>query len=252
MKMISRALLQGALFFTALLALEGCKGGPAERDITPTAGGAHHTSAAENGIVIGLKEVRVVKVTPGEKYQFAEVREGDKTYWIASTARNIRAGETYFYNEALVRTQFESAELQTVFDTLLLVTRLVPEGKQGELKPPQNLSAPEEAEESQNEAETAQDPVLVSLATLLQNPEPYENQWVEISGTCVKVNPGIMNRNWVHLKAAGEDGGQVVVTTQDEVEVGEMVRMQAVVKRNRDFGSGYRYDLLLEEGRLID
>ena len=68
----------------------------------------------------------------------------------------------------------------------------------------------------------------------------------------MKVNPGIMNRNWVHLKAAGEDGGQVVVTTQDEVEVGEMVRMQAVVKRNRDFGSGYRYDLLLEEGRLID
>ena len=248
--MISRALLQGALLFTALLALEGCKGGPAERDITPTAGGAHHTSAAENGIVIGLKEVRVVKVTPGEKYQFAEVREGDKTYWIASTARNIRAGETYFYNEALIRTQFESAELQTVFDTLLLVTRLVPEGLQGELKAPLHKVNTGEQDDQAQEADQAS-PVSLDLSELIQNPAPYENQWVEFSGTCVKVNPGIMGRNWVHLKALGEAGGEVVLTTQEEIEVGQVVRMQAVVKRNRDFGSGYRYDLLLEEGKRI-
>ncbi len=249
MKMISRALLQAAVLFTALLALEGCKGGPAEHDITPMAG-AHHATAAEEGIVIGLKEVRILKVTPGEKYRFAEVQEGDKTYWIASTNQDIRAGETYFYNEALIRTEFESKDLQTVFDTLLLVTRLVPDGKQGELKAPLHKA---NAGEQDGQAQEANPEAVVSLelSELIQNPTPYEDKWVEFSGTCVKVNPGIMGRNWVHLKALGEAGGEVVLTTQEEIEVGQVVRMQALVRRNRDFGSGYRYDLLLEEGKRI-
>lgn len=249
MKMIPRILLQGTLLATALLALQGCKGGPEERDIAPMAG-AHHKTAAEEGIVIGLKEVRILKVTPGEKYRFAEVQEGDKTYWIASTNQDIRAGETYFYNEALIRTEFESKDLQTVFDTLLLVTRLVPDGMQGELKAP--LHKPNTDSQDDPAEEVSQDAAKsLDLSELIQNPAPYENQWVEFSGTCVKVNPGIMGRNWVHLKALGEAGGEVVLTTQEEIEVGRVVRMQALVRRNRDFGSGYRYDLLLEEGKRI-
>ena len=233
----------------ALFALEGCKGGPAERDIAPMAG-PHHTSAAEEGIVIGLKEVRILKVTPGEKYRYAEVQEGDKTYWIASTNRDLRVGETYFYNEALIRAQFESKELQTVFDTLRLVTRLVPEGRQGELKAPLHKVNAENPHDQKQEADP-QAAVSLDLSELIQNPAAYENQWVEFSGTCVKVNPGIMGRNWVHLRALGEGGEEVVLTTQEEIAVGKEVRMQAVVRRNRDFGSGYRYELLLEEGKRI-
>ncbi len=234
----------------ALLALEGCKGGPAERDIAPMAG-PHHTSAAEDGIVIGLKEVRILKVTPGEKYRYAEVQEGDKTYWIASTNQDIRVGETYFYNEALIRAQFESKDLQTVFDTLRLVTRLVPEGRQGELKAPLHKAHPGLQEGQAEAVDQATVPVSLDLPELIRNPTPYEDQWVEFSATCVKVNPGIMGRNWVHLKALGEGGEEVVLTTQEDIPVGKAVRMQAVVRRNRDFGSGYRYELLLEEGKRI-
>ena len=127
----------------------------------------------------------------------------------------------------------------------------MPEGRQDELKAPLHKVNAENPHDQKQEAEP-QAAVSLDLSELVKNPAPYENQWVEISGTCVKVNNGILGRNWVHLRATEENGGEVVVTTQQEVEVGEVVRMQALVRRNRDFGSGYQYDLLLEDGFPID
>lgn len=250
MKLTPRHFLYTSLAITSLLALEACKGGPEQKDITPLAGPVHQ-QAAEEGILIGLKQVKVLKVTPGERYQYAEVREGDKTYWLASPKQELRAGETYYYNEALVRTQFESTDLQQVFDTLLLVTRLVPEGEQDALKAPLHKAHPGGLAGEVPAANQGTAPVSLELPELLQNPQAYENRWVEFSGTCVKVNEGIMGRNWVHLKALGEATGEVVLTTQETIAVGQVVRMQAVVRLNRDFGSGYKYDLLLEEGQKI-
>ena len=127
----------------------------------------------------------------------------------------------------------------------------MPEGRQGELKAPLHLGTPDDAESAESEPETAIVPVSLELTELLQNPEAYEDQWVEFSATCVKVNPGIMGRNWVHLKALGDAEGEVVLTTQEEIPVGKAVRVKGLVRRNRDFGSGYRYDLLIEEGQRI-
>lgn len=237
-----------SLAIAAVLALGACKGGPEQHDITPMAGPVHQ-DAAEEGILIGLKKVEVLNVSPGEKYQYAEVREGDKTYWLAVSKQELRAGDTYFYNEALLRTQFESTDLQKVFDTLLLVSRLVPEGMENELKAPLHKAHPGGQGGEIPAADQA--PAPLELAELLNNPSAYENRWVEFSGTCVKVNEGIMGRNWVHLKALGENGGEAVLTTQETIEVGQVVRMQALVRLNRDFGSGYKYALLLEEGRRI-
>ncbi len=250
MKLTPRTFLTATFILSSLLALDACKGGPEQHDITPLAG-PHHEEAADAGILIGLKKVKVLKVSPGVRYQYAEVQEGDKTYWLASAKQELRAGETYYYNEALVRTAFESTDLQKVFDTLLLVTRLVPEDQQDELKAPLHKAHPggqpgEITTDGQGAA-----PQSLELTELLENSEAYENQWVEFSGTCVKVNEGIMGRNWVHLQGMGEAGGEVVLTTQETIPVGQVVRMQAVVRRNRDFGSGYTYALLLEEGRRI-
>ncbi len=250
MKLTFRTYLATSVAVTAFLALDACKGGPEQHDITPLAGPVHQ-EAAEEGILIGLKKVKVLKVSPGARYQYAEVQEGDRTYWLASAKQELRAGETYYYNEALLRTEFESTDLQKVFDTLLLVSRLVPEGQQDALKAPLHKAHPGGQAGEAPVADQGAAPSSLELSELLKNPEAYENRWVEFSGTCVKVNEGIMGRNWVHLKALGEAEGEVVVTTQETIEVGQVVRMQALVHRNRDFGSGYTYALLLEEGRRI-
>lgn len=61
-----------------------------------------------------------------------------------------------------------------------------------------------------------------------------------------------MNRNWIHIKDGSQDEYDMVVTTNSYVPEGKEFMMRAVVHLNRDFGAGYAYDLILEDGILIE
>jgi len=206
-------------------------------------------------LVLDLHQVEIIQVLPTETYLFMEVSEKDKRYWIATGLGNVRPGSTYYFNEAVRKFDFESKALERVYDSIYLVTRLVPKSRLSSLDKrifdPHNPEAAGKPADSL-EIPTDSDAVPITIQELLDAPELYENRWVELSGTCVKVNFGIMNRNWVHLKGPGETGGEVVLTTQEDIQLGESVRVEALVRRNRDFGAGYVYELLLEEGFRID
>ena len=45
---------------------------------------------------------------------------------MATGPTEVETGAVYYYNEALIRADFESKEMQRVFDTIYLVTRIVP------------------------------------------------------------------------------------------------------------------------------
>jgi hypothetical protein len=70
----------------------------------------------------------------------------------------------------------------------------------------------------------------------------------------VKVNNGIMGRNFVHLRdgsgeaAAGTNN--LVVTSKQTAAVGDQVSISGVVVLNREFGSGYAYPLLIEDATI--
>ena len=61
-----------------------------------------------------------------------------------------------------------------------------------------------------------------------------------------------MGKNWVHLQdGTGEPGNDdLLVTTQEEVAVGDVVVFEGTIVLNKDFGSGYSYEILMEEAKL--
>jgi hypothetical protein len=75
---------------------------------------------------------------------------------------------------------------------------------------------------------------------------------VGVRGKVVKVTTGVMGRNWVHLRdgtgAAGND--DLLVTTQDECAVGDVVVARGTARVYQDFGAGYKYPVLIEGAKL--
>lgn len=232
------------------LTLLCCKGGPEEREIIPVAAG-HGTVKMPDGIDLDMHEIRVLETLPTDSYLYLRVREDGRDYWIATTNRELRQDETYFYNEALMRTDFRSEALDRSFDTLYLVTRIVPEAERKALETggynPHSPQAGMEAPSGSAPFHSSARPV--SIAELLEQPADFADQWVRVEGRCERVNYGILGRNWVHLKT--EAGEELVVTTQDSVPLNAAVGMRGIVRLDRDFGSGYTYALLLEEGALL-
>jgi hypothetical protein len=76
---------------------------------------------------------------------------------------------------------------------------------------------------------------------------------VKVRGKVIKLNNMIMNRNWVHLQDASVEGQEVdlTLTTTDNVMLGAVVAFEGKITLNKDFGAGYKYDIIMEEARLL-
>ena len=60
-----------------------------------------------------------------------------------------------------------------------------------------------------------------------------------------------MDRNWLHIQDGSQNDFDLVVTSNSFVPEGSKITIRAVVSLNRDFGAGYKYDLILENGALV-
>ena len=92
----------------------------------------------------------------------------------------------------------------------------------------------------------------MKIADLVKDPKKYEGQTIQISGVCTKINPNIMNLNWIHVKDGSKDDYDLVITSDTFIPEGKSFTMKAKVVLNKDFGAGYVYDLILEEGVLVN
>jgi len=212
---------------------------------------------AHKDVVMDMRKIKVLEAVPTTKYLYLRVSEGDHEYWLATGPTEVETGDAYYYNEALIRADFESKEMQRVFDTIYLVTRIVPEAQVKNLKPVKSITPPPEKMENSKEPGTigqdgTQGATAVQIADVLDDPKAYQGQWVEVSGTCTKVNEGILNRNWIHLKDGSADDKDFVITSSASVKPGDVVKMQAVVRLDKDFGAGYTYAVILEDGVVLD
>ncbi len=78
---------------------------------------------------------------------------------------------------------------------------------------------------------------------------------VTVKGKVVKVAAGIMNKNWFHIQDGSGDPDRktndlAVTTVQDLPAVGKTVTVTGILHKDKDFGSGYRYEVILEEATI--
>jgi hypothetical protein len=59
-----------------------------------------------------------------------------------------------------------------------------------------------------------------------------------------------MERNWVHIQDGSMDDYDFVFTTQQAIPEGAIITVKGKVSLDRDFGAGYRYDLIVEDAVL--
>jgi len=203
-----------------------------------------------------LHTVSVNEVLPATRYVYLNVSEGESKFWIATRKQDVKKGETYFYRGGLLKTNFESKEYNKVFDTIYLISNLVSQDHSkhtGEL----NTSVQKNVPITQKEdIPTHTDKIVehkgsIKIAELIKDPKKYEGHTIQLSGKCVKVNPNIMDRNWIHLQDGSKNDYDLVITSNTFVPEGSDITIKATVVLNKDFGAGYTYELILENGTLV-
>ena len=220
-------------------------------DGNEAAGHAHDVpgEAAGASTHSGGHTVKVEEVLNTEKYSYLNVTENGEKLWIAVPKMEVEIGGTYHFTEYLLKHNFESKEYNRVFETIYLVSDLHSHSGESEGSAGHGGAAASETP-SHGSIEIERAEGSISLEELFSNREKYKNKTVQVTGKCVKVNSMIMNRNWVHIKDGSGDGLDLTITTTENVQLNDVITIEGIIALEKDFGAGYKYDIIMEQGKL--
>jgi len=201
------------------------------------------------GVSSDQHEVVVKEVLQASGYTYVLVEEASKEYWMAVSKIEVKAGDKVYYENAMEMKDFESKELNKVFDKILFVDFASKEPIKAKSKKEDAIS------HTKSNMERLLDSIKISpiegglsIAELYENAEKYKNKEVLVSGQVVKVNMEIMDRNWVHIMDGTKAGDKsdLTFTTKEVVKIGDTVNFKGTLALDREFGAGYVYPLIVE------
>ncbi len=205
--------------------------------------------------------VKVLDILHAEKYSYLQVTEKGEKFWIAIPRSEVKKGGIYYYKGGLKKRNFKSVEFDRTFETIYLVGNISEQHPGGPLGTGSSVAKGSLVDEVIAKSEKVKiDPNYkaskmnhsVDIADIYRNKANYDGKEVLVRGKVVKVNNGIMGKNWVHLvDGSGEKQMDLTITTQDRVMVGQEVAFTGKIELDKDFGAGYRYNVIMEEARMI-
>lgn len=218
---------------------------PGEESAQTAAGNGMSAPASSD-----VHQVVAHDVLQAERYTYLDVREGERSYWIATAKTEAEKGKTYLYRGGLLKTNFKSQEFDRDFDTIYLVSHIIDAAEHpgGNIAAPQSAGIPGGQGTAEVSAVNVKD--AVKLSDLFANKQKYDGKIITVAGKSVKVNNGIMGKNWVHIQDGSQANGKnidLTITTGLQIPAGSQVALQGKIVLNKDFGSGYRYDILMED-----
>ena len=196
----------------------------------------------------GAVSVKVQAVEQVANYTYLQVKGKGPAYWIAVSSTEIEVGESITYQGGMLMEDFYSKELDRTFDKVIFL-----DGLEGSEAPAQmgmmpGTSRGSEVKTDRLEISLDTEEGAVSIAELYADPGAYEGKTIRVKGEVAKFNANIMERNWIHIQDGTDFEGKydLTVTSQEMVEVGQVVTLEGILALNRDFGYGYSYEVLLE------
>jgi len=240
-----------------LFSLYACDSGPKVIESEPAASEAGAPVSGEIPAgqvqVLPPEEHKVVaeEALNTEKYTYLRVNENGQSFWIAIPKSPVEIGATYYYQGGLLKKNFASREYNRVFETIYLVSGISkqPTGAGGSAVD-QALSQTPNAADVAPPTDVKPAAGAVKIATLLANLGKYDGKVIKVTGKCVKINPMIMGRNWSHLQDGTANNFDLTITTTENVSLGSTITLEGTIALNKDFGAGYRYNVIMEGATL--
>jgi len=197
-------------------------------------------------------------------YSYVLVDTGDKKLWAAAPQFDVKVGDSVTVADGMPMPNYHSKSLNRDFDVVyfsggVTVNGAKPGAAGAAAKLPPNhpplggpalKSKPAEKVDltgikRASGGQTVEE-IYAKKSKLAGKP-------VKIRGKVVKYNAMIMGKNWLHLQDGTGSPGQndLMVTTASEVKVGDTVLVTGNLSLDKDFGSGYRYDAMVDNATVV-
>ena len=228
--------------------------------VAAAAGAAPPAAAPSAASVKG----QVLEVRDVDAYTYLRLKTKDGEQWAAVSKAPVKQGAEVTIENAAVMKNFESKTLNRKFDTIvfgsLAGAAATPVAADG--APPaagKDLGAmhsgiAKTVDAGDVKVAKASGADARTVAEIVGKRGELKNKPVVVRAKVVKFTPAILGKNWIHVRdgtGTEADGtNDVLVTSQAETKVGDVVLVKGIVRTDVDLGSGYAYRVLVEEATL--
>lgn len=211
----------------------------------------------------------VLEVLNVDSYTYLRLKTANGEAWAAVTTAALAKGAKVTVANAMPMDNFESKTLKRRFERVYFgqiagpATKMaaggpppamhggLSNGMPGAMHSPGSSPAPAMAATPVPKATGAD---ARTVAEVVQGKGKLKDKTVLIRARVVKVNNGIMGKNWLHLQdgsGKAQDGSNdVLVTSKDTAAVGDIVTARGTVRTDVTVGPGYAYAVMVEDASV--
>ncbi len=199
----------------------------------------------------------VLEVKDVESYTYLRLKTKDGEMWAAVAKSPVKTGAKVTIENVTVMSNFESKSLKKTFPTIMF-GNLAGSGDSAQSngsamgKPHPAIAKPSDTQNIV--VPKASGANARTVAEILTKTAELKDKPVVVSGKVVKYNPGIMGKNWIHLRdgsgSTADNTDDILVTTVSETQIGNVITVKGIVRTDKDFGAGYSYKVLIEDATL--
>lgn len=189
---------------------------------------------------------------------YTYIRLEDSDSWLATGTMAVAAGNQVRYSGSMEMRNFQSRALGRAFETIWFVQSVeVIGGDAGQAHPASGQGHDQQS--AGIEVPAMADPPkpgeierLASgktIAEITAETGELNDTNVSLRAKVVKVSSNIMGKNWITLQDGSGNASEdkLIATSTETASVGDIVIAKGTLRRDVDLGSGYVYEVLLED-----
>ncbi len=223
---------------------------------------------------------KVVEKQDASTYTYVRLDDGaGNEIWAAVPQTQLEIGEEIALKGGSVMTNFNSKTLNRTFESIIFASGVIrdsdnqtvrtPGGANGSSSGAVQSAASPHGMTSQSAGGSSRAMVSFSgvkvekstaqnghtVGELFAEAPNLKDQKVTVKGRVVKISRNIMGKNWLHIQDGTGDPTtnthDLVVTSSAIAEKGTIISLKGVLAAGKDFGFGYRYDVLIEDAVVV-
>lgn len=202
----------------------------------------------------GVTGTVVETMTAGD-YTYISLEKEKERAWVACPVMAVALGQPLTFRGCTPMMGFESKALKRTFDIIMFCgAPLAP--ATAELLSKQSTGSEVQVPELKEKLalEAAKGTNAHTVADCYAKSAELNKKTVSVKGKVMKVSTGILGRTWIHLQDGSgstfQKNNDLVVTMEAVPRVGDVVTVTGTLLKDKDFGSGYSYKIIVEQATI--
>ena len=202
--------------------------------------------AAEEKVVSSKIEGKVTEVIDVAAYTYIEVETGTEKVWAAAPKVAIKKGEKVTISTNMPMKNFFSDTIDRTFPLIYFVNGFSADANNNKTAHRANIKPIKQVIKGIEKVKGGN-----TIAEIHAKKASLKGKTVKVRGKVTRFASEVMDKNWLHIQDSSGSNDLTITTDKTNiVAVGDIVVVEGKLELDKDFGYGYLYPVMLQEGKV--